>query len=398
MQQPRALRRVLRAGSVDARADDAAGRACASTTPGATFPKQTVGPARFLPTAVTYPEDRGRDRLQRHHAARRAGLRPVRATARRRSRSTSAGTSRRRSNGLSYGACEPDRARLTTTASRAPGPTQRQLRPGLRSAEPGARRTRHRRRLLRRRSATLNFGKQRVHQHADDPELLSGWGVRAGRLADRRVGAAAGAAARVGRGRLLPALADTTSPWIDNRPAGADRLRHASASRRRRSAAAGRRRPRGLGPLQRQPERGLGRSTTSRRWRATTASSTRRTSHGILFNVSARPRNGLVFQGGFNTGTHDDRLLRGPGGAARARTWQSRSALDQPVVRHVDAAGSPAYTGLGTYTRCRRSTCWFAARSAATRARRWRPTRPFNARSQTVARPAVCRTTRPTSP
>ena len=26
-------------------------------------------------------------------------------------------------------------------------------------------------------------------------------------------------------------------------------------------------------------------------------------SHGILFNISARPRNGLVFQGGVNTGT-----------------------------------------------------------------------------------------------
>ena len=26
-------------------------------------------------------------------------------------------------------------------------------------------------------------------------------------------------------------------------------------------------------------------------------------SHGILFNISARPRNGLVFQGGINAGT-----------------------------------------------------------------------------------------------
>ena len=124
----------------------------------------------------------------------------------------------------------------------------------------------------------------------------------------------------------------------DNVLQAADRLRDLQRHGAERPAAARRGvGPRHLGPLQRQPERGVAGRSTSRRWPATYGTYSQE-SHGILFNISARPRNGLVFQGGVSTGRHAHRLLRGPGGAARAERWP-RMIADQPVVRHDHRLG-----------------------------------------------------------
>ena len=41
-------------------------------------PEQVIGPSRFVPTAIVFPAQRDRERLQRHHAPRRRRDRPVR--------------------------------------------------------------------------------------------------------------------------------------------------------------------------------------------------------------------------------------------------------------------------------------------------------------------------------
>ena len=42
------------------------------------YPEQQIGPTRFLPTAIVFPETQGRHRLQRHHATGRRRVRLVR--------------------------------------------------------------------------------------------------------------------------------------------------------------------------------------------------------------------------------------------------------------------------------------------------------------------------------
>jgi hypothetical protein len=69
--------------------------------------------------------------------------------------------------------------------------------------------------------------------------------------------------------------------------------------------------------------------------------------HGILFNISARPRNGLVFQGGVNTGT------------TRTDFCDIRAALPEETTAPLSPTNPwcntttgwvTRYTGLGSYT------------------------------------------------
>ena len=60
-------------------------------------------------------------------------------------------------------------------------------------------------------SRNLNFGTVDLQQH-DRSRILHGWGVRPVGLELGRLGAARGAAAHVGRGRLLPPRSSTASP------------------------------------------------------------------------------------------------------------------------------------------------------------------------------------------
>ena len=83
---------------------------------------------------------------------------------------------------------------------------QRELRPGLRSPQPGAQDLRAAAATSAGRSATSTSA-SRSSRTPTIPAILEGWGVRTERLADRRVGAAGARAPCVGRGRLLPPLA-----------------------------------------------------------------------------------------------------------------------------------------------------------------------------------------------
>ena len=88
-------------------------------------------------------------------------------------------------------------------------------------------------------------------------------------------------------------------------------------------------------------------------------------SHGILFNISARPRNGLVFQGGVNT--DDTRTDYCEVRAALPEQNVAPHVADQPMVQHDDRLGDSLSPASG-HTRFRRSACWCRERSAAIRA------------------------------
>ena len=200
----RPLRRVLRAGSVDARPDDAAGRAALRSRV-ELFPDADDRPASttFLPTPLTFPETDGvnyKDISPRGGAPTTSS-----ATARRRSRSTSAGTWIRPSNNNNYSITNPI-ARIATTATRTwidagTGDRTRRLHPAVQPA-----------RTTAANGECLACASQHVRDsgrydrgHRSERCSTAGASVRTTGRSARR--SSSRSAARVGRGRLLPALA-----------------------------------------------------------------------------------------------------------------------------------------------------------------------------------------------
>ena len=70
--------------------------------------------------------------------------------------------------------------------------------------------------------------------------------------------------------------------------------------------------------------------------------------NGILLNVSARPRNGLVFQGGLNTGTTEPTTATS-GRRARAHRAAAPQSPTNPWC-NTSTGWVTRYTGLGSYT------------------------------------------------
>jgi hypothetical protein len=89
--------------------------------------------------------------------------------------------------------------------------------------------------------------------------------------------------------------------------------------------------------------------------------------NGFLLNVSARTRNGLTFQGGFDTGTTTTTTA-----ACGGLTGVHRLGAQGPTNPWcAPSTGGLRATPASAPTRCPRSTCSSRARSAATRVRRW---------------------------
>ena len=88
--------------------------------------------------------------------------------------------------------------------------------------------------------------------------------------------------------------------------------------------------------------------------------------NSINLNVTARPRNGLVLQGGFNTGEHRHRLLRRPLRDSRMDRARRQQSPTNPWC-DTSTGWVTRVTGLGTYT-IPKVDVQVAARSAATRA------------------------------
>ena len=178
------------------------------------FPEQNIGPDRFLPVAYHFPETKGIDsykditpRLGVAYDVFGNGRTAVKMNLGRYLEGVGVQ--------LNYANTNPTTAHPDVTGPfGVPGVTRTwtdangEPRAQLRSAEPAGQRiaARHGRRAdFCGQISNLRFG-QPVLTGNYDPELLSGWGVRAVGLEPRRLGPAADAAAHVGRGRLLPAV------------------------------------------------------------------------------------------------------------------------------------------------------------------------------------------------
>ena len=131
---------------------------------GSHFLDEQVGPTRFIPTPLFFPRQDGVEGYQ-DLTPRAGGSTTCSATARPRSRPTSANTSKRQGHRVELRHREPDVAHRAERQRNLDG-QQRQFQAGLRSAEPvGAGSPRDRRRRLCRLSRTRTSAKNGVQQH-----------------------------------------------------------------------------------------------------------------------------------------------------------------------------------------------------------------------------------------
>jgi hypothetical protein len=297
------------------------------------FPEVTVGPVRFLPQAITYPFTRGVDAY--NDITPRAGLAWDLLGNGKTSVKLNIGRYLQAAqNGLTYSVLRPS-GRLQTSVTRTWTDNDRDFVADCDLMNPLANSGGD----FCGQISTLNFGKN-VFTSDLDPDLQSGWGVRAG---DWQLGASV-------QQEILPRMsveAGYNRRWLDNFTV-VDNALQAAGDFATFSVTAP--------DDPRLPQDARGRQLTglynvnpdvaSNTNNITTLSSKfggqSQTYDGVLFNVSARPRNGLTFQGGINTGV------------TRYNTCDLRAQLPETAATNPWCETSSGfvtrYTGLGSYT------------------------------------------------
>jgi hypothetical protein len=297
------------------------------------FPEVTVGPVRFLPTAVTYERTEGVNSYK--DITPRAGVAWDLFGTGKTSLKVNVGRYLQAAqNGLAYGALRPT-GRLSTTTNRTW--TDRDadfvvdcdlMNPASQSAAVdfcGA-------------TDNVNFGKN-VFTSDLDPVLREGWGVRPG---DWQIGASI-------QQELLPRVSvevGYTRRWLDNFTVVDNVLNEASDFATFSVTAPN---------DPRLPEEARGRVITglynvnndvaTLQNNVTTLASKygsqKQVYNGVLVNVSARPRNGLTFQGGINTGGTDE-------DSCEVRSLLPETDATDPWCS-ISSGFVTRYTGLGSY-------------------------------------------------
>jgi Carboxypeptidase regulatory-like domain len=294
------------------------------------FPEQTVGAQPFLPTSVTYPSTDGVTGYK--DIAPRGGVAwDVFGTGKTSIKVNAGKYVQNANSGLTYTALNPS-GRLTTSATRTWTDANRDFVPNcdllnaLANGECAQ-------------ISDLNFGKDRFTSTLD-PQLINGWNVRPG---DWQYGVSV-------QQQVLPRVSIEVGynrRWLTNFTS-TDNLSQAVSDFGTFSVTA---------PVDsRLPADASGRvlsgfynanpNVASLVNQVQTLSSDYGTysqdSHGILFNISARPRNGLVFQGGINSGT------------TRTDNCEVRALVPEESPTNPWCNTSTGfvtrYTGLGSYT------------------------------------------------
>ena len=294
------------------------------------FPEQTVGAQPFLPTSVTYPSTDGVTGYK--DIAPRGGVAwDVFGTGKTSIKVNAGKYVQNANSGLTYTALNPS-GRLTTSATRTWTDANRDFVPNcdllnaLANGECAQ-------------ISDLNFGKDRFTSTLD-PQLINGWNVRPG---DWQYGLSV-------QQQVLPRVSIEVGynrRWLTNFTS-TDNLSQAVSDFGTFSVTA---------PVDsRLPADASGRvlsgfynanpNVASLVNQVQTLSSDYGTysqdSHGILFNISARPRNGLVFQGGINSGT------------TRTDNCEVRALVPEESPTNPWCNTSTGfvtrYTGLGSYT------------------------------------------------
>ena len=371
----RALRVVLRAGIVDDGPDHAAGRAALRPRL-ELLPRGDGRPGSLLPEPRHLPEDGRRHRLQRPLAARRAGLGRARQrqdVAQGQLRQVPAGGAER----PQLRAVAPDGPPDHHGHADVDRP-RRRLHPRLRADQSAGA---GRRRLLRQIS-DLGFGQQRFTSTLHD-QLISGWGVRPG---DWQIGVSV-------QQELMPRVSAeigyqnrwlTNFTWTDNILQQSTDFATFSVTAPNDPRLPEEARGRVISGLY-NVNQNVASQVNDVQTLASDFGTYSQTSHGILFNISARPRNGLVFQGGFSTGD------------VATDYCDVRAAAPEYTVLAAQSPTNPwcdtstgwvtRYTGLGSYTAAEGGRAGLGHVPQRPGRATWRPTWRSRAAQTTLGRP-----------
>ena len=301
------------------------------------FPEVTVGPTLFLPTAVTYPETQGVRGY--NDLTPRVGLAwDVFGTGKTSVKVNAGKYLQAAQTGLTYSALQPS-GRLTTTVTRTWTDANSNFRPECNLQDPLVQDNRGAGGDFCAQISTLNFGKD-VFTSDLDPALRSGMGVRPG---DGQIGVSV-------QQQILPRVsveAGYNRRWLNNFTV-VDNITNVASDFGTFSVTA---------PTDpRLPAEAQGRVlsnlynvnqnvaslTNNLTTVATNYGEQINSSHGVLLNISARPRSGLIFQGGLSSGT------------TTTDTCSIRSLLPEIGVTdpwcNTSTGWVTRYTGLGSYT------------------------------------------------
>jgi hypothetical protein len=323
------------------------------------FPEQTVGPVRFFPTAVTYPRTTGVEGY--HDLWPRGGIAyDLFGTGKTSIKFNFGRYLEAAQNGGLFIALNPT-GRLSTTTTRTWTDTNRNYVADCNLQNPAAQDLSASGGDNCGANASANFGTQ-VFDSTLDPGLLSGWGVRSG---DWQYGVSV-------QHEVLPRVAVEVGyqrRWLLNSLVTDNRARSAADH-----TAFGvtiptdSRLPGGGGGVLNglynvTPEAALRLNDNYQTLSSNYADWTQ-VANSINLNVTARMRNGLVVQGGFNSGTNTNDYcdIRN---TVPEWTVVLCAVADQPVVRYLVRMGH-SRNGRWARTRFRRLTCRCPARSAAT--------------------------------
>ena len=307
------------------------------------YPEVTVGPVRFFPNPVTYPKTEGVTGY--NDISPRGGLAwDMRGDGKTSLKVNFGKYLQAAQNGLSYGALRPT-GRLATTVTRAWTDRDGDFNPDCELSNPATQDGVD----FCGQISDLGFGQQRFTSTLHD-QLISGWGVRPG---DWQYGVSV-------QQELMPRVSAeigyqnrwlTNFTWIDNALQAQTDFASFSVTAPNDPRLPEEARGKVISGLY-----NVNQNVASNIQEVTTLAGDygeySQKSHGILFNVSARPRNGLVFQGGFSTGTVRTNYCETRTGAPEYTVVPQSPIQPHPTNPWCDwsTGWTTRYTGLGTYT------------------------------------------------
>jgi hypothetical protein len=304
------------------------------------FPEVTIGPVRFLQTPIHYEKTSGVTGY--NDITPRGGVAWDLFGTGRTSLKLNAGRYLQAAqNGLAYAALRPS-GRLATTVTRTWTDTDGDFFPDCDLTNPLANNGGDACAQI----SDLGFGTERFTSGLDD-KLVSGWGVRPG---DWQIGASI-------QQQLLPRVSAeigytrrwlTNFTWENNILQAANQFDSFSVTAPNDSRLPEEARGRTVGGLYNVQQSVASQVNNITMLASDAGGDYTQVYNGILLNVSARMRNGLTFQGGFNTGTTTTDYC---GVRAESPEYTVLGA-QSPVNPWCDTSTGwvTRYTGLGSYT------------------------------------------------
>jgi hypothetical protein len=304
------------------------------------FPEVTIGPVRFLPTAIHYDKTDGVTGY--NDITPRGGVAwDLFGTGKTSVKLNFGKYLQAAQNGLSYAALRPS-GRLTTTVTRAWTDTDGDFVPDCDLQNPLANNGGDACAQI----SDLGFGTARVTSGLDD-KLISGWGVRPG---DWQIGASV-------QQQLMPRVSAeigytrrwlTNFTWDDNILQATNQFDTFSVTAANDTRLPEEARGRTLSGLYNVQQSVASQVNNITKLASDAGGDYSQVFNGILLNVSARTRNGLTFQGGLATGTTTTDYC-GVRAAAPEYTVLGAQNPTNPWC-NTSTGWVSRYTGLGSYT------------------------------------------------